>query len=61
MFGKTICGCYCYAQYMPNWLFARKGVEWGDLVQAKQNATELLERTLDKMRSCRRRQLHIFM
>lgn len=60
-FGKTTCGLYCYAQWMPNWRFAFGGTEWGTAVQVKENAATLLDDALRRMTPARRRALRIFM
>lgn len=60
-FGQTSCGKYCYAQYLPQWVFKENAVAWGKAVQVKVNAAELLEKTLAKMKPEIRRTLRIFM
>ena len=60
-FGLTTCGLYCYAQFMPNWLMSYKVDQWGQAVQVKENAAELLARRLERMRPEKRRKLRIFM
>jgi DNA repair photolyase len=60
-FGRTTCGLYCYAQFMPNWTYHSNGHTWGDAVRVKVNAAELLDRALRTMNAERRRSLRIFM
>lgn len=60
-FGRTTCGMYCYAQFLPNWSFGSNGAAWGDAVQVKTNAAALLERELGRMSHEARRCLRIFM
>jgi DNA repair photolyase len=60
-FGQTTCGMYCYAQFLPNWTFNGGGATWGQAVQIKTNAAQLLNETLSKMRSEKRREQRIFM
>jgi len=61
-FGKTSCGTYCYAQFMPNWIhFAQEGTGWGGLVSAKTNAPQVLEQTLSGFSLSKRSSLRIFM
>ncbi len=60
-FGQTSCGKYCYAQYLPQWIFNGSNAAWGKAVQVKTNAAELLEKTLAKMKPETRRTLRIFM
>lgn len=59
-FGHLYCGAYCYAQKLPNWLYARReGEGWGDALIVKENAPELLERQLAGARD--RAGMRIFM
>ncbi len=60
-FGQTTCGMYCYAQFLPNWTFSSGGVTWGQAVQIKTNAAQLLDEALGKMKPEIRRELRIFM
>ncbi|GHO56959.1 SPL family radical SAM protein [Ktedonobacter robiniae] len=60
-FGRTTCGMYCYAQFLPNWSFGSNGAAWGDAVQVKTNAATLLERELKRMSPEARERLRIFM
>ncbi|EFH83922.1 SPL family radical SAM protein [Ktedonobacter racemifer] len=60
-FGRTTCGMYCYAQFLPNWSFGSNGAAWGDAVQVKTNAATLLERELKRMSPEARGHLRIFM
>jgi len=60
-FGRTTCGLYCYAQFMPNWTFHSAGQAWGDAVRVKTNAAELLDHALRTMDAKRRQRLRIFM
>ena len=60
-FGKTTCGMYCYARFMPNWSYHSAGIEWGAAVRVKANAAELLEQRLHGMAAEKRRALRIFM
>jgi DNA repair photolyase len=60
-FGRTTCGLYCYAQFMPNWTFHSQGQAWGDAVRVKTNAPELLDQALRAMDAERRGRLRIFM
>jgi DNA repair photolyase len=60
-FGQTTCGMYCYAQFLPNWTFSSGGAAWGEAVQVKANAAQLLDEALGKMKPEKRRELRIFM
>ena len=60
-FGRTTCGLYCYAQFMPNWTFHSQGQAWGDAVRVKTNAPELLDLALRGMDAERRGRMRIFM
>ena len=60
-FGQTTCGMYCYAQFLPSWTFSGFAAPWGQAVQVKENAPQLLEQTLRRMRPAERRKLRIFM
>jgi DNA repair photolyase len=60
-FGRTTCGLYCYAQFMPNWTFHSQGQAWGEAVRVKANAPELLDQALRAMDADRRGRLRIFM
>jgi DNA repair photolyase len=58
-FGKTACGSYCYAQFMPNWVNFKGNAEWGDAVSVKMNAAQVLEEALKKSQN--RAAMRIFM
>ena len=59
-FGSIYCGAYCYAQKLPNWLYARRdGEGWGEALIIKENAPELLDAQLARARD--RRAMRIFM
>lgn len=60
-FGKTSCGAYCYAQFMPNWTNLPNRPAWGEAARVKSNAAEVLETTLSKMSPSKRATLRIFM
>jgi DNA repair photolyase len=60
-FGNTTCGLYCYAQFLPNWVHTAGDSQWGSLVRVKENAPELLEAELARMKPEKRRTLRIFM
>lgn len=60
-FGRTTCGLYCYAQFLPNWTFNSGGAPWGGAVAVKENAAALLDRALGTMDPAQRRALRIFM
>jgi DNA repair photolyase len=60
-FGKTTCGLYCYAQFMPNWTHHRDGAAWGAAVRVKANAAELLDQRLRTIAADKRRKLRVFM
>src|SRR4051812_21356845 len=64
-FGQTTCGLYCYAQFLPNWQFRQFPVDsptaWGQAVQVKTNAAQILEKTLSTMKPKVRQSLRIFM
>ena len=60
-YGQTTCGLYCYAQYLPNWQFRGFAADWGEAVQVKSNAPELLDKALRVMKPAARRGLRIFM
>jgi DNA repair photolyase len=50
-FGQTTCGLYCYAQFLPNWQLRARPSAWGQAVEVKTNAAELLAQALGSMRS----------
>ncbi len=60
-FGQTTCGLYCYAQFLPNWSFSGFTAAWGQAVQVKLNAAQLLDKTLRSMKPALRQRLCIFM
>src|SRR5262245_44100636 len=60
-YGRTTCGLYCYAQFMPNWTFHSQGQAWGDAVRIKANAPERLDQALRTMDAERHERLRIFM
>jgi DNA repair photolyase len=60
-FGQTTCGLYCYAQFLPNWSFSGFTAAWGQAVQVKTNAAELLDKALRTMKPAMRQRLRIFM
>jgi DNA repair photolyase len=60
-FGQTTCGMYCYAQFLPNWTFSGISAPWGQAVQVKANAAQLLDKTLGGMKPAVRQKLRIFM
>ncbi|WP_162005581.1 SPL family radical SAM protein [Dictyobacter vulcani] len=60
-FGQTTCGTYCYAQFLPQWIFGGGGAAWGRALQVKINAAELLDKALKRMKTESRQQLRIFM
>nr|BBH85540.1 hypothetical protein KTC_02910 [Thermosporothrix sp. COM3] len=60
-FGKTTCGMYCYAQFLPNWRVGHAHAAWGEAVEVKANAAELLHKTLARMKPAARARLRIFM
>src|SRR5437667_5482174 len=60
-FGQTTCGLYCYAQFLPNWSFSGLTAPWGQAVQVKTNAAELLDNALSTMKPTARQKLRIFM
>jgi DNA repair photolyase len=60
-FGQTTCGLYCYAQFLPNWAMSGFTAPWGQAMQVKTNAPQLLEKKLKGMSVAKRRQLRIFM
>ncbi len=60
-FGQTTCGLYCYAQFLPNWSFSGLTAPWGQAVQVKTNAAELLDKALSTMKPTARQKLRIFM
>jgi DNA repair photolyase len=59
-FGKTSCGQYCYAQFLPNWTNFSGDVEWGEAISVKANAAAVLDETLRSMAPTRRSTLRIF-
>ncbi|MCE2488799.1 MAG: radical SAM protein [Anaerolineae bacterium] len=60
--GRTYCGRYCYAQYLPNWVFSRaEGEDWGEAVIVKENAAALLGDELARAGAAGRRSMRIFM
>jgi len=60
-FGQTTCGLYCYAQFLPNWTFSGFSAPWGQAVQVKTNAAQLLDKALSAMKPAIRQKLRIFM
>lgn len=60
-FGQTTCGLYCYAQFLPNWMFSGFTAAWGQAIQVKTNAAPLLDKALHRMKPEVRRGLRIFM
>ncbi|MBX3066186.1 MAG: radical SAM protein [Anaerolineae bacterium] len=60
-FGKTACGQFCYAQFMPNWTNLANAEHWGELVAVKSNAASILKHTLHGMKQSDRAKLRIFM
>ena len=52
---------YCYAQFLPNWSFSGFTGAWGEAVEVKTNAAELLHTALAKMKPASRQRLRIFM
>ncbi len=60
-FGQTTCGQYCYAQFLPNWTFSGFSAPWGQAVQVKTNAAQLLDKALSAMKPAIRQKLRIFM
>jgi DNA repair photolyase len=60
-FGQTTCGLYCYAQFLPPWQFRHFEGAWGQAVQVKTNAPQLLEKALSTMKPKVRQGLRIFM
>ncbi len=60
-YGKTTCGLYCYAQYLPNWQFRGFPASWGETVQVKTNAPELLQAALSSTNPAARRRMRVFM
>ncbi len=60
-FGRTSCGQYCYAQFLPNWAVGGFNRAWGLAVQVKTNAAQLLDAALHAMTPEARRRLRIFM
>lgn len=60
-FGKTSCGTYCYAQFMPNWTHLPDRPAWGEAARVKSNAAEVLAAALEKMPPAKRAGLRIFM
>lgn len=60
-FGKSSCGTFCYAQFMPNWTNFKQGEAWGELVGVKENAGVVLQETLTNMSHSERAKLRIFM
>ena len=63
-FGATTCGLFCYAPFLPSWTYRpgnMKAHGWGEAIEAKVNAAELLAGELGKLRPDRRQQLRVFM
>jgi DNA repair photolyase len=60
-FGKTTCGQYCYAQFLPNWTHHRGNAEWGEAVSVKDNAAAVLDDTLKRMGAAKRSTLRIIL
>ncbi len=62
--GKTTCGLYCYAAFLPSWTYRpanMKPHKWGEAVEAKANAATLLATELGNLPPARRQLLRIFM
>jgi DNA repair photolyase len=60
-FGKTTCGQYCYAQFLPNWLYHSGDAKWGEAISVKDNAATVLDETLKRMTASKRNALRIIM
>jgi DNA repair photolyase len=60
-FGQTTCGLYCYAQFLPNWSFSGFTAAWGEAIQVKANAAQLLDKALSIIKPSARQRLRIFM
>ncbi len=60
-FGKTTCGQYCYAQFLPNWTNFSSGAEWGEAISVKANAAAVLADTLSAMSLAKRGALRIIL
>ncbi|MEQ8677242.1 MAG: hypothetical protein RLP44_09550 [Aggregatilineales bacterium] len=55
-------GCtYCYAQFQPSWTFREGDATWGDEVDFKENAPEVLRQQLSKMKPETLREMKVFM
>jgi DNA repair photolyase len=59
-FGKTGCGQYCYAQFLPNWTNFNGDAAWGEAISVKANAAAVLDNTLRHMGAVKRGALRIF-
>jgi DNA repair photolyase len=60
-FGKTTCGQYCYAQFLPNWTHHSGDADWGEAVSVKDNAAAVLDETLKRMGASKRCTLRILL
>src|SRR5260370_18916270 len=60
-FGQTTCGLYCYAQFLPNWSLSGFTAAWGQAVQVKMNAPQLLDKALRTMKPALRHERRSFM
>lgn len=60
-FGKTSCGTYCYAQFLPNWTNLPNRPAWGEAARVKSNAADVLHQTLSNLSAEKRASLRIFM
>jgi DNA repair photolyase len=60
-FGKTTCGQYCYAQFLPNWTNFSGDAAWGEAISVKANAAAVLDDTLSRMSADKRSTLRILL
>ena len=62
-FGNTTCGMYCYAPFLPSWTYRppnMKTFAWGEAVEVKENAADLLANELGRLKPERRQLLREF-
>jgi DNA repair photolyase len=62
-FGNTTCGLYCYAPFLPSWQYRpanMKTFAWGEAIEVKENAAELLADELVRLKPERRQLLRVF-
>ena len=60
-FGRSACGRFCYARWLPAWQVRADGTAWGERVWVKQGLDRVLADELGQMSPDRRAHLRIFL